>query len=129
MVLHLLKEGTQLQASTHLLSRTIHPPQYSMGPHPRRNTTQVLTRPLPVDLTDLVDPVVILLIVALVAINPLLLLLGPRVTVPLEVIKVAHSTHLPPPEAHTRERPHHLSTSLQGAAGIILQEGTNPGRK
>jgi len=117
MVLHLLKEGTR--ASIHLLPRSI---------HPRGNTTRALTKPLPVGLEDLVGPEVILLIVALVAINPLLPL-APRVMAPLEVTRVALSIH-PPPEAPTRERPRHLSTSLRGAVGIVLPlEGTNPERK
>lgn len=119
MVLHLLKEGIQLQASTRPLPRAIHPLRDSTVLRPRDSTTQVLTKLL-------VDPVVILLTVALAAINPLPLPLGPRVTVPLEATKVARSTNLPPLEAPTRERPHRLSTSLQGVVGIILlPQGTN----
>lgn len=118
MVLHLLMEGIQLQANTRPLPRAIHPLRDSTVLRPRDNTTQVLIKLL-------VDPVVILLTVALVAINLLPLALGPRVTVPLEVTKVARSTNLPPLEAPTRERPHRLSTSLQGVVGIILPEGTD----
>lgn len=119
MVLHLLMEGIQPQANTRPLPRAIHPLRDSTVLRPRDNTTQVLTKLL-------VDPVVILLTVALVAINPLPLPPGPRVTVLLEVIKVARSTNLLPLEAPTRERPHRLSTSLQGVVGIILlPQGTN----
>lgn len=120
MVLHLLKECIQLQASIHPLPRAIHPPRDSTVLRPPASTTQVLTK-LPV------DPVVILLTVALVAIKPLLPLpLGPRVTVRPEVTKVARSTNLPPLEVPTREPPHRLSTSLQGVVGIILlPQGTN----
>lgn len=118
MALHLHKEGIQLQASTRRLPRAIRPPRDSTVPRPRDSTTQVLTKLL-------VDLVVILPTVALAAINPPLPL-GPRVTVPLEVTKVARSTRLPPLEAHTRERPHRLSTSPQGVVGIIpLPQGTN----